>query len=135
MVPERRGRPRQRTAGPLCGRYGSAGADGTTGTGGVGATAGAVRGSSIGGEPGEESADNAGRRFCVSRLRVPESSGADAVSVAARKGVPQYPPTAPRSSAIVSVQWVRRRGDPEAESGPEWVVYLFPGREQQPDIP
>ena len=30
MVPERRSRSRQRSAGPLCGRYGAAGANGTT---------------------------------------------------------------------------------------------------------
>jgi retron-type reverse transcriptase len=44
--------------------------------------AGAVRRSSTGGEPGKESADNAGGRLCVPGLRVPESSGADAVDVA-----------------------------------------------------
>jgi len=63
MVPERRGRPWQCSAGLLCRRYGSAGADGITGTRGVGATAGAVRRSSIGGEPGKESADDASGRF------------------------------------------------------------------------
>ena len=62
------------------------------GAGGVGATPGSVRRSSLGGESREESADDAGRRFRVSGLRVPESSWADAVYVATREGVPQYPP-------------------------------------------
>ena len=115
--------------------HGVAGANGTTGTEGVGATAGLVCRSSIGGESREEPADDAGRRFRVPRLRVSESSGADAIDVAARKGVPQYPSTDSRSGTIVSVQWPGRRGDPEAEPDPEWVVYLFPGRQQQPDIP
>ena len=101
----------------------------------MGATPGSVRCSSIGGEPGEESADNPGSRLRVPRFRVSESPGADAIDVAARKGVPQCPPAGPRGGAIVSVQWASRRGDPEAEPDPEWVVYLFPGRQQQPDIP
>ncbi len=107
----------------------------TAGTGGVGATAVSVCRSSTGGEPGEESVDDTGGRFRVSWLRVLESSGADAVNVAARKGVPPYPSTGPRSSAIVSVKREGRRGDPEAEPDPEWVAYLFPGLQQQPDIP
>ena len=74
-------------------------------------------------------------RIRVPGLRVSESSGADAVDVATREGVPQYPPAGSRSGAIVSVERAGRRGDPEAEPDPEWVVYLFPGRQQQPDIP
>ena len=69
---------------------------------GVGATPRSVCGSSIGGEPREESADDAGRRFRVSGLRVPESSWSDAVDVATREGVPQYPAAGARSGAIVS---------------------------------
>ena len=48
MVPERWRRCRRCSAGPLCGRYGAAGANGTTGAAGVGSTAGAVCGSSTG---------------------------------------------------------------------------------------
>jgi retron-type reverse transcriptase len=59
-------------------------ADDMVGTGGVGATAGAVRRSSIGGEPGKESADDAGGGFRVPRLRVSEGTGADAIDVATR---------------------------------------------------
>jgi hypothetical protein len=60
---------------------------------------------------------------------------ADAVHVATREGVPQYPSAGARSGAIVSVQRASRRGDPEAESHPEWVVHLLQGGQQQPDIP
>ena len=48
--------------------------------------------------------------------------------VATREGVPQYTSTGARSGAIVSVQWASRRGDPETESDPEWVVHLFQGQ-------
>ena len=71
----------------------------------------------------------------VPRLRVPESSGADAIDVATREGVPQYPPTDARGVAIAPVRRAGRRCDPEVESNLEWVVYPFPGRQQQQDIP
>src|ERR1700684_2288626 len=135
MVPGRRSRAWQRSAGPLCGRHGAAGADGTTGAGGVGTTAGPVCRSSIGREPREEPVDDVGRRFRVPRLRVPESSGADALNVATREGVPPYPSPGPRGGAIVSVEWASRRSDPDAKSDLEWVVYLLPGRQYQPDLP
>src|ERR1035438_691025 len=124
MVPERRCRGRQCSASPLCGRYGAAGADGTTGAGGVGPTASAVRCSSTGGEPGEESADDAGGRLRVPGFRVSEGSAADAVYVATREGVPPYPSAGPRSRAVVCVERAGRHGDPEAEPDTEWVVYL-----------
>ena len=135
MVPERRSRPRQCAAGPLCGRYGTAGADGTTGTDDVGATAGPVCGSSFGGEPREKPADDVGRRLCVPGLRVPESSGTEAFNVATREGVPQYPSADSRGGTVVSVEWASRRGDSKAEPDFKWVVYLFPGRQQQSNIP
>jgi reverse transcriptase-like protein len=37
--------------------------------------------------------------------------------------------------AVVSVEWAGRRGDPETEPDFEWVVYLFPSRQQQSDVP
>ena len=71
MVPERRRRSRPCSAGPLCGRYGVAGANGARGAGGMGSTPESVRRSSLGGESREESTDDFGRGFRVSRLRIP----------------------------------------------------------------
>src|SRR3954463_15649623 len=85
------------------------------------ATAGSVQCSSPDRESGKESADDAGRRVRVSRLRVSEGSGADAVHVATREGVPQYSPPGSRSSAVVPIQRTSRYSDPEAEPGSEWV--------------
>jgi hypothetical protein len=49
--------------------------------------------------------------------------------------VPTYPGSGTRGGPIVSQERVDRGGDSEVESDPEWVVYLFPGRQQQPDFP
>jgi hypothetical protein len=61
---------------------------------------------------------------------LPETPRADAIDVAARKGVPAHSSTGSRSSTIVSVQWAGRPSDPEAEPNSEWVVYLFPSGQQ-----
>ena len=60
-----------------------------------------VCGASIGGEPGEESADHGGRGFRVSGFRVSETPETDAIHVAAQEGVPTYPGPGARSSAAV----------------------------------
>ena len=57
----------------------------------VGTSPKPVRGPSIGGEPGEESADHGGRGFRVSWFRVSETPETVAVHVAAQEGVPTYP--------------------------------------------
>jgi hypothetical protein len=52
-----------------------------------------------------------------------------------QEGVPTYPRSGTRGGPIVSQWRVDRPGDSEAQSGLEWVVQLFPGRQQQPDLP
>ena len=68
----------------------------------MGASPKPVCGSSIGDQPGEESADHGGRGFRVSRFRVSETPETDAVHVAAQEGEPTYPGSGARSGAMVS---------------------------------
>ena len=78
--------------------------------------------------------DYGGGRLRVSWVRVPETPEKVAVYVAAQEGVPAYPGSGARGGPIVSssasIGEVIRKLNPILNG-----VYLFPGGEQQPDLP
>jgi len=73
--------------------------------------------------------------FAFLGFEFPESARAEVVDVATRQGVPPYSSAGRRSSALVPVEWAGRPSDPETEPDSEWVVHLFPSRQQQPGFP